>query len=293
MIGQLPGPALLFCPADRPDRFAKAAAAADGVILDLEDGVAAADRPRARRALRESILDPLRTIIRINPAGTADYDEDLRALADTPYPVVMLAKTESAEQVAAVGPRRVVALCETPRGVLAAAEIAAVPTTIGVMWGAEDLVAALGGRSSRDEAGRYRGVALHARASVLLAAGAHGRVAVDSVYLDIADVDGLAAEARDAVASGFAAKACIHPRQVAAVRQAFAPSADEVAWARRVLDAATHSAGVFSFEGRMVDAPVLRHAERTLAATEHDPAVTVTDSPADQRRRQGPTTICG
>ncbi|ORT94058.1 CoA ester lyase, partial [Frankia casuarinae] len=220
------------------------------------------------------------------PAGTADYDEDLRALADTPYPVVMLAKTESAEQVAAVGPRRVVALCETPRGVLAAAEIAAVPTTIGVMWGAEDLVAALGGRSSRDEAGRYRGVALHARASVLLAAGAHGRVAVDSVYLDIADVDGLAAEARDAVASGFAAKACIHPRQVAAVRQAFAPSADEVAWARRVLDAATHSAGVFSFEGRMVDAPVLRHAERTLAATEHDPAVAVTDSPADQRRRQ-------
>ncbi len=287
MIGQLPGPALLFCPADRPDRFAKAAAAADGVILDLEDGVAAADRPRARRALRETVLDPLRAIVRINPAGTADHDEDLRALADTPYTIVMLAKTESAEQVAAVAPRRVVALCETPRGVLAAAGIAAVPTTIGVMWGAEDLVAALGGRSSRDQAGRYRDVALHARASVLLAAGAHGRVAVDSVYLDIADVDGLAAEARDAVASGFAAKACIHPRQVAAVRQAFAPSADEVAWARRVLDAAAHSAGVFSFEGRMVDAPVLRHAERTLAATGHDPAVTVTDSPTDQRRCQG------
>ncbi|WP_250280102.1 CoA ester lyase [Frankia sp. Cppng1_Ct_nod] len=266
MTDDLPGPALLFCPADRPDRFAKAASAADGVILDLEDGVAAADRPRARQALRETLLDPLRTIVRVNPTGTDDHGEDLVALADTPYTTVMLAKAETVDQVAALAPRRVLALCETPRGVLAAPQIGATANTAGLMWGAEDLLAALGGRSSRDADGRYRDVAVHARAVVLLAAGAHLRVAVDAVYLDIPDGDGLAREAQDAAASGFTAKACIHPSQVAIVRHAFLPSADEVAWARRVLEVAGRSAGVFSFEGRMVDAPVLRHAEHVLAS---------------------------
>lgn len=264
MTGDLPAPALLFCPADRPDRFAKASAAADGVILDLEDGVAAADKPRARRALRETLLDPVRTIVRVNPVGTEEFDEDVSALADTPYEMVMLAKTETPDQVAALAPRRVLALCETPRGVLAAADIAAAPNAIGLMWGAEDLLAALGGRSSRRPDGTYREAAVHARAAVLLAAGAYGRMAVDSVYLDIADTSGLAVEAEDAAATGFTAKACIHPSQVAVVRRSFRPSADEAAWARRVLAAAESSAGVFSFEGRMVDAPVLRHAEHVL-----------------------------
>jgi citrate lyase subunit beta/citryl-CoA lyase len=269
MIGDLPGPALLFCPADRPDRFAKASAAADGVILDLEDGVAAEDKPLARRALREIVLDPLRTVVRVNPSGTDDHAKDLAALADTPYQTVMLAKAETPDQVAALAPRAVLALCETPRGILAAAQIGAVANTAGLMWGAEDLLAALGGRSSRHADGRYRDVAVHARATVVLAAGAHLRVAVDAVFLDIADSDGLAREAEDAAASGFAAKACIHPSQVDVVRRAYLPSADEVAWARRVLKAARRSAGAFSFEGRMVDAPVLRHAEHVLASHAH------------------------
>ena len=109
----IPGPALLFCPADRPDRFAKAAAAADAVILDLEDGVAPDDKPRARRALQETLLDPRRTIVRINPAGTDDATRDLDALVGTPYGTVMLAKAEDAEQAAALAPRQVIALCET------------------------------------------------------------------------------------------------------------------------------------------------------------------------------------
>ncbi len=266
MTARLPGPALLFCPADRPDRYARAAAAADGVILDLEDAVAPEDRPRARQALRETPLDPARTIVRVNPAGTDDHAEDIAALAGTPYQAVMLAKTETAEQVAALAPRQVVALCETPRGVLAAPAIAAVSNTVGIMWGAEDLVAALSGRSSRDADGRYHDVARHARASILLAAGAYLRVAVDAVYLNITDLEGLAREARDGAASGFALKACIHPSQVAAIRQAFLPAPEEIDWASRVLDAAARSPGVFRFEGRMVDAPVLRHAERILAS---------------------------
>ncbi|MGN6502064.1 MAG: HpcH/HpaI aldolase/citrate lyase family protein, partial [Pseudolysinimonas sp.] len=88
--------------------------------------------------------------------------------------------------------------------------------------------------------------------------------AIDTVHLDIADLDGLRAEAEDAVASGFAATACIHPSHVPVIRAAYAPSPEQVAWARRVLDAAAGHAGVFRFEGAMVDGPVLRHAESLL-----------------------------
>lgn len=261
-----PGPALLFCPADRPERYAKAAAAADAVILDLEDGVAPDDKPLARRALQASSLDPRQTIVRVNPAGTADAARDLDALAATRYDVLMLPKAEAAGQAEALAPRQVIALCETPRGVLAAPELAAVPNVVAMMWGAEDLVAAIGGRSSRHPGGRYRDVARHARSAVLLAAAAALTPAVDSVYLDIDDLDGLRAEAEDGAASGFAAKACVHPRQAAVVREAFRPTAEEVRWAQRVLAAADGASGVFAFEGRMVDAPVLHHARQVTHA---------------------------
>jgi citrate lyase subunit beta / citryl-CoA lyase len=258
-------PTLLYVPADRPGRIEKAfASAADVVILDLEDGVAPADKAAARRALEATLLDPERTMVRVNPAGTPDHALDLEALAATPYQMVMLAKAESADQVAALAPRRVVALCETPAGVLAAVGLAAEAGTAALMWGAEDLVAALGGRSSRHSDGGYRDVARHARAQVLLAAGAQGLGAIDAVHLDITDADGLAAEAADAVACGFVATACIHPSQVAVVRAAYRPSDDDVSWARGVLAAAARSGGVFRFEGRMVDAPVLRHAEHIV-----------------------------
>src|ERR1700757_2767597 len=101
------GPGWLFCPADRPERFAKAAATADVVILDLEDGVAAADKAAARKALRDTRLDPERSVVRINAAGTDEQSDDLYALADTPYTTVMLPKAESAAQVAALAPREV------------------------------------------------------------------------------------------------------------------------------------------------------------------------------------------
>jgi citrate lyase subunit beta/citryl-CoA lyase len=259
-----PGPALLFCPADRPERYDKAARAADVVILDLEDGVAPPDRPAARGALQQADLDPTLTIVRVNPVGTPDHPLDLEALATTPYDLVMLAKTESADQVAGLSPRQVVALCETPRGVLAATEIAACPATVAMMWGAEDLVAALGGRSSRRPDGPYGDVARHARSQVLLSAGAYGVAAIDAVHLDIGDLEGLRGEAIDAAASGFVATACIHPSQVAVVRDAYRPTEEELAWAQRVLAAAVDARGVFSFEGRMVDSPVLRHAEHIV-----------------------------
>ncbi|KRE59245.1 citrate lyase [Arthrobacter sp. Soil736] len=267
------GPALLFCPADRPERFQKAAERSDAVIVDLEDAVAAPDKKRARGAILAQLgssgegpeLDPSRTIIRINPAGTEDFEIDLHCLAHTPYRTVMLAKTESAEQLRALDGFHVIALCETAAGIVNAPAIAAAPNVVALMWGAEDLLASLGGTSSRKDDGGYRAVALHARSSVLLAAGAFGKEAVDAVYVNIPDLDGLGEEARDAVASGFSSKACIHPSQVAAVRAAYAPSVDEVAAARELLEAARAAGtGVFQFHGRMIDGPILKHAEATL-----------------------------
>ena len=259
------GPGWLFCPADRPERFAKAAAAADVVILDLEDGVAKADKPAARKALQDTPLDPRHTVVRVNAADTGELPHDLDALAGTAYTTVMLSKTESAAQVDALAPRDVIALIETPRAAVFAAEIAAADRTVALMWGAEDLVATLGGSSSRFADGTYRDVARHVRSVALLAASAFGRIALDAVHLDIRDLDGLRAEADDAVALGFNGTVCIHPSQIPVVREAYRPSDERLDWARRVLDAAKTERGVFAFEGQMVDSPVLKHAAAMLA----------------------------
>ncbi|KEP74185.1 hypothetical protein HR12_17220, partial [Microbacterium sp. SUBG005] len=94
---------------------------------------------------------------------------------------------------------------------------------------------------------------------------ASGKRAVDAVHVDIADGEGLSAEAQDAAASGFAATACIHPGQVATIRAAYAPSPKQLTWARGVLDAAAGEGGVFRYEGRMIDEPILRHARSLVA----------------------------
>lgn len=258
------GPSLLFCPADRPERYAKAADRADAVVLDLEDAVAGEDKPAARTAMIANQLDPERTIVRVNPQGTPDFDLDIAALKKTDYATVMVAKAEDAGEVADLVRYRVIALCETALGVLEAPRIAQVRNVVALMWGAEDLVASLGGTSSRLPDGSYRNVAAHARSRVLLAAGAYGKGAIDSVYLNFADLDGLADEARDGVATGFGAKACIHPSQVEVIRRAYAPTAAEVEYAQALLTAAGGHGGVFQYAGRMIDGPVLRHAELTV-----------------------------
>lgn len=255
------GAAILFVPGDRPERYAKAAERADAVIIDLEDAVGPHDKVAAREALVAHPLDPARTIVRVNPAGTDDFDLDLEALEQTPYRLVMLAKAVLAERLDGYD---VIALCETAAGVLAAPALAASENVVALMWGAEDLIASIGGTSSRSASGDYRTVAQHARSTVLLAAAAHGKAAIDSVFLNIPDLDGLAAEAADAAAVGFAATACIHPSQVPTIRAAYAPTEAELADARSLLAAAASERGVFTFNGRMVDGPVLRHAEQVL-----------------------------
>ena len=262
------GPALLFCPADRPDRFAKALDRADAVVLDLEDGVGPDAKESARQAVVDNPLDPARTIVRVNPAGTPEHDADLAALAGTGYRTLMLPKADGRFVGPLVRPDgtpyAVVALCETASGVAAAAALAARPDVVALAWGAEDLVASLGGTSSRRADGRYRDVARHARSAVLLAAGAGGKAAVDAVHLDLDDLDGLRAEALDAAAVGFVASMCVHPSQVPVIRAAYAPTPDDVAAARAVLAAAADAPGVFALDGRMVDGPVLEHAHAVL-----------------------------
>ncbi|GAA4785605.1 HpcH/HpaI aldolase/citrate lyase family protein [Microbacterium gilvum] len=259
------GPALLFCPGDRADRFEKAAERADAVVLDLEDAVAPEAKDTARAAVAASALDPDRTIVRVCDARSGRLAADLAAVRRSPYRTVMLAKTESPADVDAVdGDLDVVALCETAAGVVHAAAIADHPRVVALMWGAEDLVASLGGTSSRTPGGAYRAVAAHARSAVLLAAGAARKAAIDAVRIDIDDIEGCRTEAEDAAASGFAAKAAIHPAHAAAIRSAFAPPPDDVAWARAVL-AAAQGRGAFRLDGRMVDEPVLRHARGILA----------------------------
>lgn len=263
------GPALLFCPADRPDRYAKALAAADSVILDLEDGVGAANKDAARAALLATPLDPERVIVRINAVGGSEFDADIAALRETAYRTIMLPKAESRAQVDVLADYQVVALVESALGILRVEEVAAAPNVVAVLWGAEDLIASMRGRTSRRPDGSYRGVALHARNMTLLAAAAHGKQAVDAIYTNIGDLDGLAAEAEDAAASGFALKALIHPSHVAVVRKAFRADDKQLAWARRVLEAAKAGGadgGAIKLEGQMIDAPLIRQAEAILAS---------------------------
>ncbi|MQA86013.1 MAG: CoA ester lyase [Streptosporangiales bacterium] len=263
------GPALLFCPADRPDRFAKALAAADGVILDLEDGVGVGRKQEARASLAAAAaeLPADRTIVRINVPESDEGQADLAVVRSSPLDTVMLPKADDPDVVESLAPLKVVALCETARGVLAAREIAEARNCVALMWGGEDLVADIGGRRSRRADGGYLPVVTHARATILLASAAARVLAWDGVYLAIDDLAGLAAETDDAVAMGFAAKVAVHPSQVPVIRAAFSADAEAVAWARDLLEAAEQAgAGVFRFRGQMVDGPLIAQARAIVAA---------------------------
>lgn len=283
-----PGPALLFAPADRPERFAKAAGRADAVILDLEDGCRAENRAEARQYIIDAAasLDPARTIIRINPPGTPDFDADIRAVAASGLTTVMLPKAEGAASVEALSETvpdaatwRIIALVETPRGVLDLASLASHPQVDALFWGAEDLTAALGGTASRYSAdetptagggtsghpGGYREVPRLTRSLVLLHAAAAGKAALDAIHADTADTTGASAEAVDAVASGFSATVAIHPALVPVIRDAYRPDEDRIDWARRVVAGAAENSGAFAVDGQMIDAPLRRQAELILA----------------------------
>lgn len=269
----LPGPAILFCPADRPDRYEKAIEASDTVVFDLEDAVSPDQKEAARSTLvkflkSETLSDVL---VRINPVTTPWFAEDVKSLHNTGVRI-MLPKAEEPRTVAELGDFEVLAICETPLGAVNAHKLAKVDNTWALLWGGEDMTADLAGRATRRADGSYMASVDYLRAHVLIAAGAAQKPAIDGAYLNIPDLDGLATETWEGVGMGFQAKIAIHPSQVAVIRDNFAPSAEEVEWATAVLEASRTQHGVFNFRGRMIDAPLLAQAGAYVAAASADGA---------------------
>ncbi|ELZ12965.1 CoA ester lyase [Natrinema thermotolerans] len=267
---------VLFAPGDEPEIMRKAATSeADVVVFDLEDAVAPADKAAAREAVRDVLADgaaePERCV-RVNPVGTSAAT-DLEAILEGPRPdSVMLPKTESAADVRTVerlfdeydADLPVLSLIESAAGVLRADEIATAAATDALLFGAEDLAADIG--ATRTSEGTE---VLYARERTVLAASAAGVDAIDTVYTDFTDTDGLRDETAFAARLGYDGKIAIHPAQVPVINDAFTPSDDDVEWAERVLDARDRTdAGVFEVDGEMIDAPLIAQAERILERAE-------------------------
>ena len=272
MIRGVPAVSYLFVPAIRLDRVEKARQSeADEVIVDLEDAVAEGDKAAAREAL-DAIPSGRPVHVRVNARRTAHHEADLRAVAalggragGAVLSAVVVPKVEAPEDVATVAAAlpagvAVVALVESARGIVGADAIAAAGAG-RLLFGSADYVADIGARPGPE-------VLAYPRSRLVVASRAAGLPApVDGPTLSIGDAGLLRAEAQAARALGMGGKLCIHPAQLAAVHEVFGSPADEVEWARNVLAAAAdHGGGVFTFEGSMVDEPVLARARRLLAA---------------------------
>ncbi|MES2979968.1 MAG: CoA ester lyase [Pseudomonadota bacterium] len=269
----------LFVPATRPDRFAKALdSGADCVILDLEDAVAPEQKAVARAQLAEALPafsegQRARLLVRINPTGTAWHAQDLTLVSQWTSQGLagaMVPKAESPSQLrmvgVALGPSaQLVPLIESLAGLDEAHLLAKTPQVARLAFGHLDFQLDLGMQCGA-EATELASVRFHLVASSRRAGLSPP---VDGVTTAIADGQRLVNDVQRGRAFGFAGKLCIHPSQVHAVNEAFSPSAAELQWARRVVEGARARGGaVFSLDGRMVDLPVIRSAERTLQGFE-------------------------
>lgn len=248
--------ALLFVPGHRPDRFDKAAASgADGVILDLEDAVAPAGKDAARAHVDEWLSRGGNALVRINGSGTPEFEADLEVVAKHGCPVV-LPKAEDPSVLAGIGVP-LVPIIETAAGIEAATAVCAVKNVVRAAFGSVDLATQLGVRHDDELALGY------ARSRLVLASTANGIAPpIDGVTTCLGDESVLEADIQHARRLGFGGKLCIHPKQVSAVRKGFAPTEEELSWARRVLEAGE---SVSAVDGQMVDRPVLERARRLLA----------------------------
>jgi citrate lyase subunit beta / citryl-CoA lyase len=281
---------LLFVPGDSPRKLDKALeAGADALILDLEDSVALSAKEGARetaaaflRAARGRSGRP-RMIVRVNALATGLTDADLDGVMPAGPDGIMLPKTVGGPDVSHLaaklavreaenglpdGATRILAIAtENARGVFALGTLAwASHRLSGIAWGGEDLAADLGAETNRGADGLYTDPYRIARSLTLFAAAAAEVDAIDSVYTDYRDRDGLAAECRDARRDGFSAKMAIHPAQVPVINEAFTPSPEALDHARAVVAAFADNptAGVVGIAGRMIDRPHLRQAERLI-----------------------------
>jgi (3S)-malyl-CoA thioesterase len=242
---------LLFVPAANPRAIEKARELdADLIILDLEDSVKEEDKAAARDAATAAAAEGFGgrpTAIRVHPSGSPHYGTDVVAVRRSPVDYIVLAKTESAKQAtdaAWLMGKPVLAMIETPRGIVEAAAIA--PATRGLIAGTNDLAASLG---LPPESGR-RGL-VYALQRIVLAARAADVAAFDGVHNRLEADDGLRAECEEGRMFGFDGKSVIHPSQIATVNEAFAPSEAELEAAQALIAAAT--GGAERHDGRMIE----------------------------------------
>ena len=271
----------LFVPASRPELFEKAlASAADALSFDLEDAVAASQKPQARAHLDAFLrgLPPATgktIVVRVNAPGTAEFDADVAALGSLPIDIVNLPMTEDADAVveaiariernaAVAPPAKFLLNIETPKGLRKAADLAAAhPRVMGLQIGYADLLEPNGiARNDRD-------ALAYIRLAVRLAAAEAGIAAFDGAFAAVKDAESYRAECIAAKRHGFAGKSCIHPSQIATANEVFMPDADEIAWARRVVaaavDADASGIGAYLVDGHMIDKPFVERARAVVA----------------------------
>ncbi|MEG3061284.1 MAG: CoA ester lyase [Comamonas sp.] len=279
---------LLFVPAHDARKLAKALeCGADALILDLEDAVPQADKARARGMCAEFVAAhqarmPL--IVRVNAASTGMLLDDLAAVVRArPYGIMLpkcagnadllqvdayLSALEAREGIAQGTLRVLPIVTETAAAMLQMGSYgAASPRLCGMLWGGEDLAADIGAVANKNAQGAYTAPYVLARTLTLLGASAAQVAAVDAVYTNFRDPDGLREEATQALRDGFSGKAAIHPDQVAVINAAFTPDDKDVARAHEVIaafDANPHT-GAISLHGQMLDRPHYRSAQRVLA----------------------------
>ncbi len=280
----------LFVPADSERKLAKATGIAAGaLILDLEDAVDPGQRPRARELAREFIAGRDDAWVRINPMDSADAAKDLAGVMPGAPAGIMLPKPPSAEaavRLAAVldqledkhgiehGSTKILPLCtEHPRALFTLDSYVGSTTRLaGLSWGAEDLSAAIGALTNRDESGAWLPTFEMARSLCLVAAAAANVPAFDTVFTDFRDAEGLAHYAGEARRDGFAGMLAIHPAQVDIINEAFLPSRAEIERAKRIVRMFKENpeAGTLGLDGQMIDRPHLAQAERLLAEVGED-----------------------
>ncbi|MFN7024036.1 MAG: HpcH/HpaI aldolase/citrate lyase family protein [Pseudorhizobium sp.] len=275
---------LLFVPGDRPERMEKALGFdADALIIDLEDAV----HLHAKAAAREMTAAFLRSaerrckiFVRVNPLDSGLIGDDLAAVLVARPDALVLPKALGALSVKALAARApgipiLPIATETPAAIFQLGSYRAVKhLTLGLTWGAEDLPAAIGASSAREEDGRFTPPYEMARSLTLFGAHAAGVDAIETVYPAFSDLEGLTNYARRARRDGFTGMMAIHPTQICVINEAFAPTADELAKAQRIIDAFAANPGqaVLDLDGRMIDAPHLRQARRLLELAEVSPS---------------------
>lgn len=251
----------LFVPGNRPERFAKACAAgADVVIVDLEDAVPPADKLAARDALAAWLSPAHPVLVRINSADSAWFRGDLALCGLPGVAGIVLPKAERTQdlaEIAAAGAQAILPLIESAAGIWNGVELARSPRVQRLVFGAIDFSFDLGISEGYEQL-------LYFRSQLVLMSRVAGIAApVDGVTVALDDPDLVRADSARARALGFGGKLCIHPKQVALVNAAFAPGADELAWAARVVAAGSTGAAV-AVDGKMVDRPVILIAQQML-----------------------------